>query len=339
MVQYADESFWKFPHELLNEKGVTKTMERIYVALLDMRKTVDEAITISTNHLANKVSCCPKSVINAVKRLIEMGRLQKKEKKSRTEINSFFVISSLPIGKKRKSVPKEQPAPSAEPEQIQPKSEKPKKKKYGEHGRVRLTDEEYSSLIADFGQEKVAEYIQKVDDYSKDKNRWYSNNAETIRKWLEEDKNKPNKGKDNWGGYRPQKMEPGKTYYNFHGKTYRDLIEELPEEQQAQWYQRIYPSQLDEVATMPLDKLADLNKYDDLVNLFEDAPVPPPKPEPEEEPPKPPSNYEMTNEEIKEILENWNCKVILENRNHPLFQCTPGDLISLAEKWKAYKGL
>lgn len=339
MVQYADESFWKFPHELLNEKGVTKTMERIYVALLDMRKTADEAITISTNHLANKVSCCPKSVINAVKRLIEMGRLQKKEKKSRTEINSFFVISSLPIGKKRKSVPKEQPAPSAEPEQIQPKSEKPKKKKYGEHGRVRLTDEEYSSLIADFGQEKVAEYIQKVDDYSKDKNRWYSNNAETIRKWLEEDKNKPNKGKDNWGGYRPQKMEPGKTYYNFHGKTYGDLIKELPEEQQAQWYQQIYPSQLDEVATMPLDKLADLNKYDDLVNLFEDAPVPPPKPEPEEEPPKPPSNYEMTNEEIKEILENWNCKVILENRNHPLFQCTPGDLISLAEKWKAYKGL
>lgn len=344
MVQYADESFWKFPHELLNEKGVTKTMERIYIALLDMRKTADEAITISTNHLANKVSCCPKSVINAVKRLIEMGRLQKKEKKSRTEINSFFVISSLPIGKKRKSVPKEQPALSAEPEQIQPKSEKPKKKKYGEYGRIRLTDEEYSSLIADFGEEKVSEYIQKADDYSKDKNRWYSNNAETIRKWLEEDKNKSSQSKGNWGGYRPQKMKPGKTYYNFHGKTYRDLIEELPEEQRAEYYQKVFKRQLDEVATMPLDRLLEINEYEIVANELQEnwhptpESAPEPKPEKESVPP-PPSSYEMTNEEIKEILENWNCKVILENKKHPLFQCTPGDLISLAEKWKAYKGL
>lgn len=224
MVQYADESFWKFPHELLNEKGVTKTMERIYVALLDMRKTVDEAITISTNHLANKVGCCPKSVINAVKRLIEMGRLQKKEKKSRTEINSFFVISSLPIGKKRKSVPKEQPAPSAEPEQIQPEPEKPKKKKYGNYGRVRLTDEEYSSLIADFGEEKVSEYIQKADDYSKDKNRWYNNNAQTIRQWLEED-NKPSQSNDNWYGYKTPKMRARKAYMMYDDVKWQEMEE------------------------------------------------------------------------------------------------------------------
>jgi len=344
MVQYADESFWKFPHELLNEKGVTKTMERIYVALLDMRKTADEAITISTNHLANKVGCCPKSVINAVKRLIEMGRLQKKEKKSRTEINSFFVISSLPIGKKRKSVPKEQPAPSAEPEQIQPEPEKPKKKKYGNYGRVRLTDEEYSSLIADFGEEKVSEYIQKADDYSKDKNRWYNNNAQTIRQWLEEDKDKPSKNNARRSSYTPTKMRPGKTYYNFHGKTYRDLIEELPEEQRAKYYQKVFPRQLDEVATMPLDRLLEINEYEIVANELQDnwhpAPEPEPKPEPEKEAvPPPPSSYEMTDEEISTLLDKLDLNVIYSKKLHPLFHCSPGELLDLARKWKAYKGL
>jgi len=344
----TDSSFLKFPHEILNEEiikeNMTRTMERIYSILLDMRQTVDGYIIISISHLAKKARCCKKSVCNALKALTAIGIVEKKKKASRTEINSLRLFSPVPLKGKKKSIQPELPAPSAEPEQIQPEPEKPKKKKYGNYGRVRLTDEEYSSLIADFGQEKVAEYIQKVDDYSKDKNRWYSNNAETIRKWLEEDKNKSSQSKGNWGGYKPQKMKPGKTYYNFHGKTYRDLIEELPEEQRAKYYQKVFPCQLDEVATMPLDRLLEINEYEIVANELQDnwhpAPEPEPKPEPEKEAvPPPPSSYEMTDEEISTILDKLDCNIIYNKKLHPLFYCSPGELLDLARKWKAYKGL
>lgn len=206
-----DPSFLKFPHEILDEETIkenmTRTMERIYSVLLDMRQTVDGYITISINHLAKKARCCAKSVCNALNALSVMGIVEKKEKASRTEINSLRVFSPVPLKGKKKSTQPELPALPDEPEQVQPKPKKPKeeKKRYGNYGRVRLTDEEYNSLVADFGQEKVAEYIQKADDYSKEKNKWYPNNAKYIRKWLEEDKNKPSKRQDNWSGYRARK--------------------------------------------------------------------------------------------------------------------------------------
>lgn len=342
----ADPSFLKFPHEILNEETIkenmTRTMERIYSVLLDMRQTVDGYITISINHLAKKTRCCAKSICNALNALSAMGIVQKKEKASRTEINSLRVFSPVPLKGKKKSIQPELPALPAEPEQIQPEPEKTKKKKYGNYGRVRLTDEEYSSLIADFGEEKVSEYIQKADDYSKDKNRWYNNNAQTIRQWLEEDKDKPSKNNARRSSYTPTKMRPGKTYYNFHGKTYRDLIEELPEEQRAKYYQKVFPRQLDEVATMPLDRLLEINEYEIVANELQDnwCPAPEPEPEPEKEVvPPPPSSYEMTDEEISTILDKLDCNIIYNKKLHPLFYCPPGELLDLARKWKAYKGL
>lgn len=337
-----DKSWGRSSFELMRTKGMTRTAEEIYTVLLDRCTKANSTIKISTSELARITGRCLKSIINAVKRLIKLKLIHKTPKQKRTETNSFIVVKVLDDKKKNRSVTAEQTVPPAEPEQIQPEHEKPQKKKYGNYGRVRLTDEEYSSLIADFGQEKVAEYIQKADDYSKDKNRWYSNNAETIRKWIEEDKNKPSQSKDNWSGYRPQKTRPGKTYYNFHGKTYRDLIEELPEEQRAKYYQKVFPRQLDEVATMPLDRLLKINEYEIVANELQDnwCPAPEPEPEPEKEVvPPPPSSYEMTDEEISTILDKLDCNIIYNKKLHPLFYCPPGELLDLARKWKAYKGL
>ena len=339
-----DKSWGRSSFELMRTKGMTRTAEEIYTVLLDRCTKANSTIKISTSELARITGRCLKSIINAVKRLIKLKLIHKTPKQKRTETNSFIVVKVLDDKKKNRSVTAEQTVPPAELEQIQPEPEKPKKKKYGNYGRVRLTDEEYSSLIADFGEEKVSEYIQKADDYSKDKNRWYNNNAQTIRQWLEEDKDKPSKNNARRNSYTPTKMRPGKTYYNFHGKTYRDLIEELPEEQRAEYYQKVFSRQLDEVATMPLDRLLEINEYEIVANELQDnwhpAPEPEPKPEPEKEAvPPPPSSYEMTDEEISTLLDKLDLNVIYSKKLHPLFHCPPGELLDLARKWKAYKGL
>lgn len=328
-------SWRKCPDVLWDDKSITPTAERMYVALLDLCTSASNTVKISINATARRIRCCRKSVINAMKCLLEKGLIQKAEKAYVTETNTYIVKMLLPP-KKGKAIPEEQPA-SAKPEATEVKQAKPSKKKYGEHGRVRLTDEEYSSLITDFGQETVAKYIQIVDDYSKEHNRWYSNNAETIRKWIEEDKSKPGKGSS--GGYKA-----GKAKYNFHGKSYRDLIEELPEERRAYYYDKIFPRQLDEVArNHTLDELVDLNKYEELVNQFTDVYVqedadPEPDTVSETIPePQPPSDYEMTDEEIAEILDKGVSELIYGNPAHPLFNLMPGELITLAEKWRLYK--
>ena len=223
-----DKSWGRSSFELMRTKGMTRTAEEIYTVLLDRCTKANSTIKISTSELARITGRCLKSIINAVKRLIQLKLINKAPKQQRTETNSFIVVKVLDDKKKDRSVTAEQPAPISESVQIQPEPEKPKKKKYGNHGRIRLTDEEYSSLIADFGEEKVSEYIQKADDYSKDKNRWYNNNAQTIRQWLEEDKNKPSPSNDNWYGYKTQKMRARKAYM-MNDDVKRQEMEEIDE--------------------------------------------------------------------------------------------------------------
>lgn len=216
---------WQRGSNTFNKRYGLRGFEKdIFNTLMDRCTEICNEVKCSTSGLSEEVGCCKKTVVNVVKRLISKGIMIKKDKASRTETNVFILLKSLPAKKRRKSVSKEQPAPSAEPEQIQPEPEKPKKKKYGNYGRVRLTDEEYSSLIADFGEEKVSEYIQKADDYSKDKNRWYNNNAQTIRQWLEED-NKPSQSNDNWYGYKTPKMRARKAYMMYDDVKWQEMEE------------------------------------------------------------------------------------------------------------------
>ena len=76
-------------------------------------------------------------------------------------------------------------------------SDKPKratKKKYGEYGWVKLTDEQYTRLCDEYGDDKIAERIQYVDEYVQsngNKNK-YSDWNLVIRRAIRE----------NWGGKR-----------------------------------------------------------------------------------------------------------------------------------------
>lgn len=56
--------------------------------------------------------------------------------------------------------------------------------KYGEYKHVRLTDEQYSRLTADFGETKIADYIRRVDEYCQQHGKSYKDYNLTIRNWI-----------------------------------------------------------------------------------------------------------------------------------------------------------
>ena len=188
------ESWVRSATTLYADKRLTPTAQRIYDVLQDMCTKANNIIRISLNSLKRKAFCCRKSVTNALNRLEKCGYIDKLPKAWETEINTFRVFKILPDKKRSKSKSDEQPdvMPEIHSKPRKPRAEKPKKKKYGKYNRVRLTDEEYNSLLRDFGQETVEAYIQRADDYSQEHKRYYNNNAETIRKWIETDRDKPN---------------------------------------------------------------------------------------------------------------------------------------------------
>ena len=72
---------------------------------------------------------------------------------------------------------------------------KPKKEKYGNYGRVKLTIDEYLRLVNEFGEEFIKEQINLLDEYiesNNNKNK-YTNFNLVLRKSIREkwfDKNK-----------------------------------------------------------------------------------------------------------------------------------------------------
>lgn len=63
-------------------------------------------------------------------------------------------------------------------------------KKYGKYKKVKLNDNQYSSLVKDFGKHKTDKYIRKVDEYCQQNGKYYNDYDLTIRKWIAEDKSK-----------------------------------------------------------------------------------------------------------------------------------------------------
>lgn len=68
-----------------------------------------------------------------------------------------------------------------------PTNKKPVRHKYGEYKHVLLTDEQYLKLITDFGENKVKDYITRVDEYCQQYGKSYKDYNLTIRKWINKD--------------------------------------------------------------------------------------------------------------------------------------------------------
>lgn len=102
----------------------------------------------------------------------------------------------LELGKSKDSLELEE---KREPSGSRSRSSKPINHKYGEYKHVKLTDEQYLKLIADFGEQKIAEYIKRCDEYCQQYGKSYKDYNLTIRKWIAKDMkkqpNQPNKPK------------------------------------------------------------------------------------------------------------------------------------------------
>ncbi|MDE5753369.1 MAG: helix-turn-helix domain-containing protein [Oscillospiraceae bacterium] len=283
------DSFLRIGLTLLLDENMTLSAIKVYCVLLDMCTKKNNIIRISLNNLKKRASCCRKSVSNALNRLEKYGYIDRLPKAWRTETNTFSVFKILPDKKRNSSKSSEQPdsMPVIQSKPRKPRAEKPKKKKYGEYGRVKLTDEEYNSLLSDFGQEITIRYIQRADDYSKEHKRYYNNNAVTIRKWIEEDRDKPN-GRHNCG-----KVKDNEPFTEEERAGYLRLVNRFRE-----------------------DVLEPIQKSD---------PEPVLKLEPTPE-------YEMTDEEITQILDCWNYNIIYRDHLHPLYHRSVGELMDIAER-------
>lgn len=60
--------------------------------------------------------------------------------------------------------------------------------KHGEYRHVLLTQEQYQSLISDYGEKTVSDYIRKIDEWVQLKGRRYKDYSLAIRNWIEKDK-------------------------------------------------------------------------------------------------------------------------------------------------------
>lgn len=68
-----------------------------------------------------------------------------------------------------------------------PPPSKPKFQKFGEYSHVKLTQEQFQKLIADFGEAVTAEYIRRCDEYQQQTGKSYKDYNLTIRHWIDKD--------------------------------------------------------------------------------------------------------------------------------------------------------
>lgn len=69
-------------------------------------------------------------------------------------------------------------------------SQKQEFKTYGKYNNVSLTNEQHADLLKTYGQQKLDQYIKKVDVYCQKHGKSYDDYDATIRSWIDEDKKK-----------------------------------------------------------------------------------------------------------------------------------------------------
>ena len=82
--------------------------------------------------------------------------------------------------------------------EIEPKKITPVKKKYGEFQKVTLTDEEYTKLINEYGEETTHKAIEFLDSYITEKGYKSKSNYLAIRRWVIDAVSKRQRNTTDW---------------------------------------------------------------------------------------------------------------------------------------------
>lgn len=84
---------------------------------------------------------------------------------------------------------------SPDGEEMPPKTQKPAFHLYGEYKHIRLTNEQYSKLIEEYGEKMTAEYIKRCDEYCQQYGKSYKDYNLTLRNWIRKDSEKNGQAK------------------------------------------------------------------------------------------------------------------------------------------------
>lgn len=163
------------------------------------------------NHLATVSKDGTDGVYSALKELIAEGLVEKIQKNERGKFGKvdYLIFPYPPEFKKclpHRDFPQTEKPQTENPALLNTDTYKERKKER-EGGSppiplpptfvfksVKMKQEEYNHLIADFGELKIKEMLERLDEYSDinpKKFKGYGNHSRVIRKWIREDGNKP----------------------------------------------------------------------------------------------------------------------------------------------------
>ena len=178
----------RLSYELMQDSNLTDKDILLYSIMLDCCDA-ELTCTISRKEVT-ELSCGripQKTFYRCIDRLERFGYLEH-DKTGRENVYRLADIIGLkrqkqkPIIRQSRRAPEEVPAPEEQQEL---------KLKYGQFQTVELTMNQFDRLVSDFGETKTLAYIRKLDEYSHEHGKQYSDCDFTIRKWIAEDAHKP----------------------------------------------------------------------------------------------------------------------------------------------------
>ena len=135
-----------------------------------------------------------------------------------------FVAEEKVISSEENRIPSERKALKGkeikEKERKESGREKPPARScFSRYGNVCMSREEYSGLVADFGEEKTANYIERLGAHMKSSGKTYGSHEATIRRWILQD----------MGKERKRGREAPNRFHNFDpvGYDYDEIVSEL----------------------------------------------------------------------------------------------------------------
>ena len=136
--------------------------------------------------------------IKRIQQLIKVNAFQENQEKAK-KANGYLAFEEKAKKAKKadkdkekdkekdKDKDKEKDKECEEPCGSTPAPEKPVFHKFGEYKHVRLTDEQHSKLISEYGEKTITDYIRRVDEYCQQYGKNYKDYNLTIRNWIRKD--------------------------------------------------------------------------------------------------------------------------------------------------------
>lgn len=219
---------WFYSYDMIFEQNISEHAKLIYLYLCRCSDSTGKSFP-SRSTIATKCSIGVKTVDRALKELQEIGLLQKEIRKDHDGFhrsNLYFVSDSPCVTEGEDSVTEtprvasqgrggsvtetpwvasqgrrgsvtETPrstthinVPRIEGEGGEAPQTAPAQNTYGEFKHVRLTPEQHDSLVASAGEEKTADYINRVDRHIETKGLKSRNHYATIKDWIAKDSSK-----------------------------------------------------------------------------------------------------------------------------------------------------